>query len=86
MAKSGSAHLLSGVWLCDPSVAHQASLPMEFSQQEYCSGLPFPPPVDSPNPGTEPKSLTAGALAGRFFTTEPPRKPKPGRLLPNPET
>ena len=24
---------------------------MEFSRQEYWSGLPFPPPEDLPNPG-----------------------------------
>ena len=29
---------------------------MEFSQQEYWSGLPFPPPGDLPNPGIEPMS------------------------------
>ena len=39
-----------------------------FSQQEYWSGL-FPPPGDLPDPGMEP---TPPALAGRFFTTEPP--------------
>ena len=33
------------------------------------SGLSFPPPEDLPNPGIEPKSP---ALAGEFFTTEPP--------------
>ena len=27
------------------TVAHQASLSMEFSRQEYWSGLPFPSPV-----------------------------------------
>ena len=27
---------------------------MGFSRQEYWSGLPFPPPGDLPNPGTEP--------------------------------
>ena len=27
---------------------------MEFSRQEYWSGLPFPSPEDLPNPGTEP--------------------------------
>ena len=26
---------------------------MEFSRQEYCSGLPFPSPGDLPNPGLE---------------------------------
>ena len=45
---------------------------MESSRQEYWSGLPFPPPEDLPNTGTEP---VCPALAGRFFTTEPPGKP-----------
>ena len=27
---------------------------MEFSRQEYWSGLPFPPPGDLPNPGIKP--------------------------------
>ena len=42
---------------------------MGFSRQEYWSGLPFLPPGDLPNPGTEPKSLMSSVLAGRFFTT-----------------
>ena len=33
------------------TVAHQAPLSMEFSRQEYWSGLPFSPPGDLPNPG-----------------------------------
>ena len=36
------------------TVAHQASLTMEFSRQEYWSGLPFPSPEELPNPGVEP--------------------------------
>ena len=51
------------------TVAHQAPLSMGFSRQEYWSELPFPSPGDLPNPGVEPAS---SALAGRFFTTEPP--------------
>ena len=51
----------------------QAPLSMEFSRQEYWSGLPFPAPGDLPDPGIE---LTS-ALAGRFFTTEPPGSPGP---------
>ena len=39
------------------------------------SGLPFPPPGDLPNPGIEAFSPEAPALAGGFFTTEPPDKP-----------
>ena len=40
--------------LCDPREAQQASLSMEFSRQEYWTGLPFPPPGDLPDPGIEP--------------------------------
>ena len=32
-------------------VAHQSPLPMEYSRQEYWSGLPFPSSGDLPNPG-----------------------------------
>ena len=44
--------------LCDPMdcVAHQASLSMGFSRQEYWSGLPFSFPQDLPNPGIKPES------------------------------
>ena len=57
------------------TVAHQAPLSMGFSRQEYWSGLSFPPPGDLPDPGMEPTSLMCPALAGGFFTTEPPGKP-----------
>ena len=39
------------------TVDYQASLSMEFSRQEYWSGLPFPSPGDLSDPGTEPGSL-----------------------------
>ena len=51
------------------AVTHQAPLSMEFFKQEYWSGLPFPTPVDGPNPGIKPVSLASPALAGEFFTT-----------------
>ena len=51
----------------------QAPLSIGFPRQEYWSGLPFPPPGDLPHPETKP---TFPALAGRFFTAEPPRKTK----------
>ena len=51
------------------TVAYQAILSVEFSRQEYCSGLPCPLPGDIPNQGIKPMSLTSPALAGRFFTT-----------------
>ena len=44
--------------------ARQAPLSMEFSRQEYWSGLPFSPLVDLPNPGFEPESLESPALTG----------------------
>ena len=53
----------------------QTPLSMGFSRQEYWSGLPFPSAGDLRHPGIEPRSLTPPALAGGFFTTEPPGKP-----------
>ena len=61
-----------------PTIARQASLSMEFSRQEYWSGLPSPPPGNLPDTVSEPASP---ALAGGlfyfllFFTTTPPGKP-----------
>ena len=45
---------------------------MEFSRQEYWSGLPFPAPGDLLDPGIKPETP---ALEDGFFTTEPPGKP-----------
>ena len=43
-----------------------------LKQQEDWNGLLFPSPGDLPETGIEPMSP---ALAGRFFATEPPKKP-----------
>ena len=48
------------------AVAYQALLSFEIPRQEYWSGLPRPPPGETPDPGIEPKSP---ALAGGFFST-----------------
>ena len=56
------------------TVASQAPLSMEFSRQEYWSGLPFPTPGDS-DPGIEPSSLASPALIGGFFTVCNPGSP-----------
>jgi len=45
---------------------------MGFLRQGYWSGLPFPSPGDLPDPKLKPVSP---ALAGGFFTSEPPGKP-----------
>ena len=51
------------------TVTCKAPLSMGFSRQEYCSGLPCPPPGDLPNPGIEPASFMFPVLADGFFTT-----------------
>ena len=56
------------------TVAHQAPLSIGFPRQEYWSGLSFPSPGDLPYSGIKPVSLTSAAMAGRFFTVEPPGK------------
>ena len=66
MTVRGCICVLSRFSLCDPqTVARQVSLSMEFSRQEYWSGLPFPPPGGLPDPGIEPESP---ALHLRLFT------------------
>ena len=55
------------------TVALQAPLSMGFSRQEYWSGLPFPSPVNLPDPRIEPGSP---ALQADFLPTEPPGKSK----------
>ena len=66
----GHVWLFAAPWTADS----QAPLYMDFSRQEYWSGLPFSSPWDLLNPVTEPTSLVSSALAGRFFTTMPPGK------------
>ena len=81
--------LCATLWI----VAHQAPLSMEFSRQEYWSGLPFPSPGDLPHPGIEPRSpaLKADSLPSELpgksqyiyiytGTSSTPRMEKPGGL------
>ena len=56
------------------TVVHQAPPSMEFSRQEYWSGLPFPSPGDLPDPGIEPGSP---ALQADALPSEPPGNPSP---------
>ena len=55
------------------TVAYQVPPSMEFSRQEYWSGLPLPSPGNLPNPGIEPgyPALQADALL-----SEPRGKPQ----------
>ena len=50
----------------------QAFLSMEFSRQEYWSGLPFSSPGDLPDPGIKPRSP---ALQADSLLTKSPGKP-----------
>ena len=58
-----------------PSKTYGAWINVHAAFRIYsCQELPFWP-ADLPNAGIELESLTSPALAGRFFTTEPPVKP-----------
>ena len=54
------------------TVACQAFLFMGFSRQVYWGVLPFSPAGDLPDSGIKTASPVSPALAGGFFTTEPP--------------
>ena len=54
------------------TVAHQAPS-MEFSRQEYWSGLPFPSPGDLPDPRIKPGF---SALQADTLLSEPPGNPR----------
>ena len=62
---------LSRVWLfvIPWTAAYQSPQSMEFSRQEYWSGLPFPSPGDLPDPRIEPGST---ALQADALPSEPP--------------
>ena len=57
------------------TVAHQAPLSMGFPGKNTRVGCHFPLQGNLPNPGTEPRPPVSPALAGGFFTSEPPGKP-----------
>ena len=62
------AQLFANPW----AVVCQAPLSMEFSRQEYSSGLPFPSPGDLPNSWIKPCYPT---LQVDSLPSEPPGKP-----------
>ena len=63
--------------LCDPTDWRPLGSSVHgVLQQERWTGLPCPRPGGLPDPGMEPVSLKAPALAGGFFTTRPPGKPQ----------
>ena len=64
-----SREVMSSSFVTPWTVAHQASLSMGFSRQEYWSGLPFSSPGDLPDSGIKPRSP---ALEADALTSEPP--------------
>ena len=56
--------LQSCLTLCDPIDCSQAPLSVEFSRQEYWSGLSFSSLADLPRDPTQ-----VSCISGRFFTT-----------------
>ena len=61
--------------LCDPMDCNPTgSFSLEFSMQEYWSGLPFPPPGDLPDPGIQCTSPVCPALKADSLPTEPSGK------------
>ena len=57
------------------TVADQDPLSMEFSRQEYWSGLPFPPPRDLYNPGIHRHLFHLLHWQAGSLPLAPPRKP-----------
>ena len=80
----GAMHTCSVAQLCLTVttwiVVSQTLLSVRLSRQEYWSALPFPPSGDLSYPRIEPGSLAVPALAGGFFTTEPPWKSQVGSM------
>ena len=76
--------VISHVWLfATPwTVACQALLSMEFSREEYWSGLPFPSPGNLPNPGIQPHLQGPFlGLVSRFRGQSPQPSPPPQAAL-----
>ena len=69
LSRVSHAQLFATLW----TAAHQDPLSMGFSRQEYCSGLPFPSPVDLSHSGIKPG---CPALQADSLPTEPRGNPK----------
>ena len=70
-----SCSVMFWVFVTPWPVAHQATLSIELSRQEYWSGLPFSAPGDLPSPGIKPMFLASPALAGDSLPLVPPGEP-----------
>ena len=57
------------------TIARWAPLSMDFSRQENRSGLPFPPPMDLPDPGIKTVSLASPTQKADSLPLGPPGEP-----------
>ena len=73
--------VLSHVWLFVTgwAVAHQTSLSMGLSRQEYWSTSPFPSPAGLPDPGIQPRSPI---LQADSLPSDLPQKPMDWKVKP----
>ena len=71
LSRFSRVRLFVALW----TVAHRAPLSMGFSRQEYCSGLPCPPPGALSDPGVKSKFPASPALQANSLLTEPSGKP-----------
>ena len=75
--EKASVHAQSCLTLCDTMDHHPSgSSAHGIFQTRILEGVPFPTPGDLSNPRIKLLSPASLALAGGFFTTEPPGKPK----------
>ena len=58
------------------TIARRAPLSMGFSRQENRSGLPFPPPMDLPDPGIKTVSLASPTQKADSLPLGPPGEPR----------
>ena len=71
----GAKSLQSCSALCDSvDCSPPGSSVHRIFQARILEQVAFPPPGDLPDPVIKPMSLASPALAGGFFTTEPPEK------------
>ena len=70
------------------TIAHQAPLSMGFSRQEYCSGLPFPPPGNLPDRPRDRTLVFCVSCIGRQilyhctrWEVPPENPPKPALMI-----
>ena len=72
LSRFGRVQLFATLW----TVARQAPLSVGIPWQEHWSWLPCSLPEDLPDPGMKPVSLMSPALAGGFFISSTPGKPR----------